>query len=484
MNATCDSLEMTLAEQYQLYWDCRQLADNFQVGGLHEQRSADRTAEYRGASKRKRCGGDNGNELPTQDGTRAGDKVPRGKPRYDRAADHRRQDDTSSLLMSSVNAASSVQTPDLISMRRNSDASVQTQDNSTQLQNPDNSARAESSNRDVDDCSMQDSSCQISLTRTSTEDLNQAITEMTQQLVKQNSPTSLTRTKSKELSDVITQLTQQLLEDVDCHSPTETDEAGQESMPEFLLRDIEQFLSPVDDALNQAEAAASSQVLQPPVLQQCSSELAGLQNSCPLQLASKKAHELRPDARTMAADFRKNRMFDEAAQADALTGQLERGVFRESAESEKADVQQTTQVVGPFLTCAPGVLEPTAARHEPRATYVPVQIQQMQQYQMQQYQLQQMQMMQMMQVHMRQTQMMRAQLMFGHLVGEDMFVGKPVVMIAGKYRGRKAVVECRLKSKYRLKVEGVSQHLEFYPKQFAIPQAIRHKTSNNTKLNC
>jgi len=446
MNATCESLEVTLAEP-----------DSFQVGGLHEQRHADRSAEYRGASKRKRCGGDSSNELPKQDVTSAGDKVPRSSDsRYndrtadrhrqddteidDRTADHlfvHRQDDTSSLFMTSVNVAPSVQTPDPLSMRRRST------DSSSHLLNPGNSAGTESSNRDVVECSIQVSD-PISLTRTSTKDLNEAITQMTQQLVEQNSPTSLTRTKSKELGDVIDQLTQQLFEDVDCHGPAETDEAvflGQENMPEFLLRDIEQFLSPGEDAPHQADqaeqaAAASSECIstivseplfhEPMVLQQCSSELGGLQNL-------------------------------------------------------DVQVQQATHVVGPLVhtTWAPSVLEPTAAPHEPHATYV----QQIQQYQIQQFQMQQMQMMQMQQVHMRQTQMMRAQLMFGQLVGEDMYVGKPVVMIAGKYRGRKAVVECRLKSKYRLKVEGVSQHLEFYSKQFAFPQAIRHKTSNNTELH-
>ena len=56
--------------------------------------------------------------------------------------------------------------------------------------------------------------------------------------------------------------------------------------------------------------------------------------------ASKKADELSAeDARTMAADFRKHQMFDEAAQADALAEQLERGDLPgESAEeSEKAE---------------------------------------------------------------------------------------------------------------------------------------------------
>merc|ERR1711935_520479 len=81
-------------------------------------------------------------------------------------------------------------------------------------------------------------------------------------------------------------------------------------------------------------------------------------------------------------------------------------------------VQQMPQA-GPYLTSVPSMLEPAppaAAAQGPQATYMPMQMQQLQQYQMQQFQMQQMQMMQMQQARMQQAQMVRAQMMSGQLV--------------------------------------------------------------------
>eukprot|EP00658_Telonema_sp_P-2_P072913 TRINITY_DN61999_c0_g2_i2.p1 TRINITY_DN61999_c0_g2~~TRINITY_DN61999_c0_g2_i2.p1 ORF type:complete len:339 (-),score=67.37 TRINITY_DN61999_c0_g2_i2:199-1215(-) len=54
----------------------------------------------------------------------------------------------------------------------------------------------------------------------------------------------------------------------------------------------------------------------------------------------------------------------------------------------------------------------------------------------------------------------------------DRFVGKHVVMVAGKYKGRRGFVECKLSKKYRVHLEDVGYVLEFYPRQFSLPQEL------------
>merc|ERR1711998_158260 len=51
----------------------------------------------------------------------------------------------------------------------------------------------------------------------------------------------------------------------------------------------------------------------------------------------------------------------------------------------------------------------------------------------------------------------------------DEFEGRQVVMVRGKYKGRMAFVERKVKKKYRLQVDGVQWGLEFYPNMFALP---------------
>lgn len=51
----------------------------------------------------------------------------------------------------------------------------------------------------------------------------------------------------------------------------------------------------------------------------------------------------------------------------------------------------------------------------------------------------------------------------------DEFEGRQVVMVRGKYKGRMAFVERKVRKKYRLQVDGVQWGLEFYPNMFALP---------------
>ena len=55
---------------------------------------------------------------------------------------------------------------------------------------------------------------------------------------------------------------------------------------------------------------------------------------------------------------------------------------------------------------------------------------------------------------------------------EQRYVGKQVVMIAGKYKGKMALVERKLNKKYKLHVEGVPYELEFYANRFALPEEL------------
>jgi len=51
----------------------------------------------------------------------------------------------------------------------------------------------------------------------------------------------------------------------------------------------------------------------------------------------------------------------------------------------------------------------------------------------------------------------------------DIFEGKQVDMVRGKYKGKSAFVQRKVNKKYRLQVEGVAWGLEFYPNMFALP---------------
>lgn len=51
----------------------------------------------------------------------------------------------------------------------------------------------------------------------------------------------------------------------------------------------------------------------------------------------------------------------------------------------------------------------------------------------------------------------------------DEFEGKVVVMVRGKYKGKRAFVQRKVNKKYRMQVEGVTWGLEFYPNMFALP---------------
>lgn len=51
----------------------------------------------------------------------------------------------------------------------------------------------------------------------------------------------------------------------------------------------------------------------------------------------------------------------------------------------------------------------------------------------------------------------------------DIFEGKQVIMVRGKYKGKSAFVQRKVNKKYRLQVEGVSWGLEFYPNMFTLP---------------
>ena len=55
----------------------------------------------------------------------------------------------------------------------------------------------------------------------------------------------------------------------------------------------------------------------------------------------------------------------------------------------------------------------------------------------------------------------------------DAYVGKQVVLLAGKYKGRQAYVERKVKKKWRLLVEGVPYALEFYENRFALASDLR-----------
>lgn len=54
-------------------------------------------------------------------------------------------------------------------------------------------------------------------------------------------------------------------------------------------------------------------------------------------------------------------------------------------------------------------------------------------------------------------------------VEKDIFEGKQVVMVRGKYKGKNAFVQRKVNKKYRLQVEGVAWGLEFYPNMFDLP---------------
>jgi len=53
-------------------------------------------------------------------------------------------------------------------------------------------------------------------------------------------------------------------------------------------------------------------------------------------------------------------------------------------------------------------------------------------------------------------------------VTADAYVGKQVQMVRGKYKGRTAVVQRKVKKKWRLQVDGVEWGLEFYDNMFEI----------------
>lgn len=53
---------------------------------------------------------------------------------------------------------------------------------------------------------------------------------------------------------------------------------------------------------------------------------------------------------------------------------------------------------------------------------------------------------------------------------KDMYEGRQVVMVRGKYKGKSAFVQRKVNKKYRLQVEGVSWGLEFYPNMFELPK--------------
>ena len=50
----------------------------------------------------------------------------------------------------------------------------------------------------------------------------------------------------------------------------------------------------------------------------------------------------------------------------------------------------------------------------------------------------------------------------------DPYVGKRLVMVRGKYKGRSAVCERKVKQKWRLQVDGVDWGLEFYDNMFEV----------------
>merc|ERR1712188_45726 len=50
--------------------------------------------------------------------------------------------------------------------------------------------------------------------------------------------------------------------------------------------------------------------------------------------------------------------------------------------------------------------------------------------------------------------------------GPDKFEGQQVVMVTGKYKGKNAFVERKVKKKYRVQVDGVPYGLEFYSRSF------------------
>ena len=62
----------------------------------------------------------------------------------------------------------------------------------------------------------------------------------------------------------------------------------------------------------------------------------------------------------------------------------------------------------------------------------------------------------------------------------DPYVGRDVIMVAGKYKNRKAHVECKLTKKYRVHIEGLGRVLEFYPTQFALPEQLSYGSKTIT----
>merc|ERR1711975_144553 len=50
----------------------------------------------------------------------------------------------------------------------------------------------------------------------------------------------------------------------------------------------------------------------------------------------------------------------------------------------------------------------------------------------------------------------------------DQFEGKPVIMVAGKHKGKAAFVQRKVNKKYRVQVEGVPYGLEFFPRSFQL----------------
>ena len=60
----------------------------------------------------------------------------------------------------------------------------------------------------------------------------------------------------------------------------------------------------------------------------------------------------------------------------------------------------------------------------------------------------------------------------------DPYIGKQVILLIGKNRGKQAFVEKKISKKYKLHIQGVPKPLEYFPKQFALlPTALANMRS-------
>ena len=60
----------------------------------------------------------------------------------------------------------------------------------------------------------------------------------------------------------------------------------------------------------------------------------------------------------------------------------------------------------------------------------------------------------------------------------DPYIGKQVILLIGKNKGKQAFVEKKISKKYKLHIQGVPKPLEYFPKQFALlPTALANMRS-------